>query len=182
MGFWCPSWTSNPVLPVTSGQGGFDSHTLPPFIFEWFAVLSESIIRFPSRHGSYCFFKPACLHIRLSIKFSDVGFDVQQGYRQERPRSRCAAGRLQSCECEQLTADRVGAFGGRVWQTVPAPGICPPRACRRAVQIESSVSSSTDSFSNLPSNEEHHYGWALQTVCGGTRPMIPNSIERVASQ
>ena len=31
IGFWCPSWTSNPVLPVTNGQGGFDSHTFPPF-------------------------------------------------------------------------------------------------------------------------------------------------------
>lgn len=29
-GFWCPPWTSNPVFPATSGEGGFDSHTLPP--------------------------------------------------------------------------------------------------------------------------------------------------------
>lgn len=35
MGFWCPSWTSNPVLPARSRQGGFDSHTLPPaFVME----------------------------------------------------------------------------------------------------------------------------------------------------
>ncbi len=30
-GFWCPPWTSNPVFPATSGEGGFDSHTLPPY-------------------------------------------------------------------------------------------------------------------------------------------------------
>jgi hypothetical protein len=30
IGFWCPSRTSNPVLPAKNRQGGFDSHTLPP--------------------------------------------------------------------------------------------------------------------------------------------------------
>ena len=29
--------TSNPVLPATSGQGGFDSHTLPPCTIHYMA-------------------------------------------------------------------------------------------------------------------------------------------------
>ncbi len=30
IGFWCPSWTSNPVFPATNRKGRFDSDTLPP--------------------------------------------------------------------------------------------------------------------------------------------------------
>ncbi len=51
MGYWCPPRTSNPMLPDKNGQGGFDSHTLPPVSKQGNKV-SQSISR--SRGASDC--------------------------------------------------------------------------------------------------------------------------------
>ena len=50
IGFWCASRTSNPVLPATSGHGGFDSHTLPPVHFAALRVLKYTKRREVSKY------------------------------------------------------------------------------------------------------------------------------------
>lgn len=43
-----------------------------------FAILFESIIRFPSWHGFPGFLKPPSPHFHLIIEFRHIGFDVQK--------------------------------------------------------------------------------------------------------